>query len=300
MNLNQLKYMVSLAQYCSFKEASKHCCVTQPTLSNGISQLESQLGGKLFKRTTRSVELTRFGQHILPLAQAVLEAKDELEKTAVRFLDPGTQILRIGMSPVVTHPHFNACIHALKDSELWSDVFLKQCFMDDMAARLQNDTIDLVLQPRQSTRPSIYRKSLFHEPLMYLPPQHDLIPAPGEDMVDIKTLENQTIILTDGCGLSDVIKDAFDEAGITFRRYPGQALSYDVVAQWADLGLAGSILPRSHIPKGFLHAKPLFYNAKPILIHYEIVWNVAFNSNGHRQKTIELLSHYLGNGSQVL
>ncbi len=296
MNLNQLKYMVSLAQYCSFKEASQRCCVTQPTLSNGISQLESQLGGKLFKRTTRSVELTRLGQHILPLAIAVLEAKEELEKSAVRFLDPGTQILRIGMSPVVTHRHFSTCIHALKDSGLWFDVFLKQCFMNDMAERLQNDTIDLVLQPRQSERPSTYKKPLFHEPLMYLPPQHDLIPATSEEMVDIQSLENQTIILTDGCGLSDVIKDAFHEAGTVFHRYPGQALSYDVVAQWADLGLAGSILPRSHIPKGFQHAKPLFHQGKPVLIHYEIVWNGAFNTNRQCQKTIDLISHYLGNG----
>jgi len=295
MNLNQLKYMVSLARYCSFKEASKRCFVTQPTLSNGISQLESQLGGKLFRRTTRSVELTRFGQHILPLATAVLEAKDELEKSAVRFLDPGTQILRIGMSPVITHRHFNTCIHALKDSGFWSDVFLKQCFMDDMAERLQNDTIDLVLQPRQSARPSTYQHPLFHEPLMYLPAQHDLIPVPGEDMVDIQTLENQTIILTDGCGLSEVIKDAFQKAGTTFQRYPGQALSYEVVAQWADLGLAGSILPRSHIPKGFQGAKPIFYQSKPILIYYEIVWNAAFNSNAYKQQTIDMIAHYLKN-----
>lgn len=64
MNLSQLRFAQAVAELQSFSRAAEHCHVTQPSLSNGIAQLENELGGKLFERTTRSVHLTPFGKHL--------------------------------------------------------------------------------------------------------------------------------------------------------------------------------------------------------------------------------------------
>ncbi|MDV7339830.1 LysR family transcriptional regulator [Terasakiella sp. A23] len=274
MNLNQLRYLLSLAQTCSFKTAAKDCCVTQPTLSNGIAQLEEELGGKMFRRTTRHVELTPFGQFMLPLAQSVIEAKEELEQSATAYFNPQNKILRIGLSPVISHPHFSNCLRDLKEGGKWMDVFLKQCFMNDMEKRLFDETIDIVIQPEQNQRTYGNTEFLYQEPLFYLPPQTDIAPTPISDPISIEKLDNQPLILTNGCGLSDVIFDLFDTHNITLNPYPGQALNYQVVNDWAGLGLAGGILPKSHLLTSE-SLRPLISPAGPLFIRYQAVWNAS-------------------------
>ena len=100
MNLSQLRFAHALASAGSFTAAAAECFVTQPTLSNGIAQLEQELGGRLFARTTRKVALTPFGAHLLPYLAEVLRAQDTLALQAKAFLEPARQLLRIGTSPL--------------------------------------------------------------------------------------------------------------------------------------------------------------------------------------------------------
>ena len=61
MNLSQLRFTAAVTFHGSFTAAASECCVPQPTLSNGIAQLEAELGERLLLRTTRKVSLTHFG-----------------------------------------------------------------------------------------------------------------------------------------------------------------------------------------------------------------------------------------------
>ena len=79
MNLQQLRYARALAECGSFVQAADQCAVTQPTLSNGIAQLESDLGQQLFARTTRTVRLTEAGEHLLPDIADILNAQAALK-----------------------------------------------------------------------------------------------------------------------------------------------------------------------------------------------------------------------------
>ncbi len=295
MNLNQLRYLLSLAQTCSFKAAAKDCCVTQPTLSNGIAQLEDELGGKMFRRTTRHVELTPFGQFMIPLAQSVVEAKEELEQSAAAYFNPKNKILRIGLSPVVAHPQFSPCLRALKGTDKWMDVFLKQCFMNDMEKRLFEETVDIIIQPEQSKKAYGTSRFLYQEPLFYLPPQTDIAPNPTSEPIFIETLDNQPLILTNGCGLSDVIFDLFDAHNITLNPYPGQALNYQVVNDWAELGLAGGILPKSHLPHSSESLHPLINKEGPLFIRYQAVWNHTSTNAPLIKESIDFIDESLSN-----
>ena len=74
MKLRQIEYALQVARTLSFRLAAEQLGVTQPTLSNGLSAFEQELGGRLFERTTRDVGLTAFGGHMLPFLQAVIQA----------------------------------------------------------------------------------------------------------------------------------------------------------------------------------------------------------------------------------
>src|SRR5690242_5673632 len=101
MNLRHLEFAVAAATERSFSRAAERCHVTQPTLSNGIALLEDTFGGQLFVRTTRKVELSTFGEQILPMIQAVLRAQSELEAGVRSFYDPSTKVVRVGLVPLV-------------------------------------------------------------------------------------------------------------------------------------------------------------------------------------------------------
>lgn len=89
MELHQLLYIIKVAEYKNFSKAAEAACVTQPTLSNQIMKLESELGVKLFKRCTRSVLLTPVGEEIVSHAHEVLKALELINQAALHTLQSG-------------------------------------------------------------------------------------------------------------------------------------------------------------------------------------------------------------------
>ena len=72
LSMRQLRAVVHLAQLRSFTRAAERLFITQAGLSATVRELESELGFRLFERTTRSVSLTRAGQQFLPVAHRTL------------------------------------------------------------------------------------------------------------------------------------------------------------------------------------------------------------------------------------
>ena len=72
MDLDHLKYFVSVAQTLNFSEAARLNGVQQPKISRSILELETELGAQLFFRTKRDVFLTREGSTFLPYATDVV------------------------------------------------------------------------------------------------------------------------------------------------------------------------------------------------------------------------------------
>ncbi len=101
MNFTQLGFVKATARFESFTKAAHFCNVTQPTLSNGISKLEVELGETIFERTTRTVGLTPFGESLLPTILSILNLEEMVYLSAKGFSNPDTVVLKIGMSPLV-------------------------------------------------------------------------------------------------------------------------------------------------------------------------------------------------------
>ncbi|MBL4631186.1 MAG: LysR family transcriptional regulator [Paraglaciecola sp.] len=68
VSFRQLQIFVSIAQSHTFAQAAEKMCLSQPALSSAIKKMELQLGGLLFSRTTRKVELSPEGRQFLPVA----------------------------------------------------------------------------------------------------------------------------------------------------------------------------------------------------------------------------------------
>ena len=96
MNLYHLRYFVQLAHTRHYTRAAEQLCITQPSLSHAISQLENELGLPLFEKTGRNTELTRFGEQFLECAERTLSTLDEGVEELKR-VSRGEGLIRLGL-----------------------------------------------------------------------------------------------------------------------------------------------------------------------------------------------------------
>ena len=99
MIVRKLEYLVALARERHFARAAAACGVSQPSLSAGIQQLETELGVQIVERGRRFQGFTREGELVLEWAQRVVSdagrLRERLQET--ESSSPGT--LRIGVLP---------------------------------------------------------------------------------------------------------------------------------------------------------------------------------------------------------
>lgn len=102
MTLQQLRYLIAIAEHGSMNSAAQALYVSQSNLSCAIKDLESELGITIFTRSNRGVTLTNDGTELLGYARQVIEQADMLEARYTKG-DHGT--LRLAVS--TQHYHFS-------------------------------------------------------------------------------------------------------------------------------------------------------------------------------------------------
>lgn len=96
VNLLHLRYFVELARTEHYTRAAEKLCITQPSLSHAIAQLESELGVPLFEKSGRGTKLTHFGQQFLSCALDTLATLDQGVEELQR-VGRGEGIIRLGL-----------------------------------------------------------------------------------------------------------------------------------------------------------------------------------------------------------
>lgn len=84
MTLQQLKYLIAIAEHGSFNAAAQNLYASQSNLSTAIKELEQELGIVIFTRSNRGVTLTNDGTELLGYARQVIEQASMLEDRYAR------------------------------------------------------------------------------------------------------------------------------------------------------------------------------------------------------------------------
>lgn len=80
MTLQQLKYVVTVAETGSFSGAAKSLFLSQPSLTKSIKELEKEMGISFFNRTNKGISVSKEGEIFLGYARQVLEQAALLEE----------------------------------------------------------------------------------------------------------------------------------------------------------------------------------------------------------------------------
>ena len=196
MNLQDLRYLVAVAEHRHFGRAAVACNVSQPTLSSQIRKLESELGVTLLERTNKRVDITPVGSQILLHAQRALAETGQMEAVARAARDPLVGPLKLGVIPTLAPYLIPMILKPMRAAypgltiELWEDQ--TRSLIDG----LRNHRLDAVLLATPPESPEITEIALFEEPLLAaLPLNHRMA---GSKKVTEKALARELLVLADG------------------------------------------------------------------------------------------------------
>ncbi|EMS72739.1 LysR family transcriptional regulator [Ruminiclostridium cellobioparum] len=108
MTLQQLKYIVTVADKGSISDAAKELFISQPSLTNAIKELENEMQITIFSRTNKGIVVSNAGDEFLAYARQVLEQANLLEE---RFLNVKKQSPRFSVST----QHYSFAVNAFVD-----------------------------------------------------------------------------------------------------------------------------------------------------------------------------------------
>lgn len=101
ISLNDLQYLVVVADERSFRRAAERCHITQPTLSGQVKKIEDILGTILFERGTRGLIITDIGQKVINEARQILHHADLIMELARSHQGLLVGSLHIGIIPTL-------------------------------------------------------------------------------------------------------------------------------------------------------------------------------------------------------
>lgn len=143
VTITQILYALAVEQHLNFSAASRALFVSQPALSLQIKALESELGCRLFERTTRGVTLTASGRAFCeaarPLAVAWADFKSRISGTTV------ARVLRIGLGARVYSNRLFRKIVAFLDNHPEIEVSFVTEAGRDFLSDLREGALDLAL-----------------------------------------------------------------------------------------------------------------------------------------------------------
>lgn len=104
MELHQLRYVMAVARTGNFSRAAAQCHVSQPSLSQQIQKLESDLGERLFTRLKREAVPTAAGRALIARAARILREVEEAQREVADSGDKVQGVVNLGVLPTIA-PH---------------------------------------------------------------------------------------------------------------------------------------------------------------------------------------------------
>ncbi|NYI98635.1 DNA-binding transcriptional LysR family regulator [Streptomonospora nanhaiensis] len=249
MELQQMRYVVAVAETANFTRAAERCLVVQSALSHQIARLERELGARLFDRTSRRVRLTPAGEAFLPAARQALEAAERARAEAAAAVGEVRGPLVIGAIPTVAAVDLPALLRDYRPRHPGVRVRLRVGGSEELVEQVRQGGMDVAFLglPLGSRPKGVRVRELARGDLAAVAsPDHWLS---GRAEVELREIADETFVDfsagTAGRAQSD---QAFAAAGLT-REVAFEVTAPDFITRLVRMGLGISLLPAAFVPE---------------------------------------------------
>ncbi|MCH9798613.1 MAG: hydrogen peroxide-inducible genes activator [Betaproteobacteria bacterium] len=242
MTLNELKFVVAVAQERSFRRAAEKCFVTQPALSLGIKKLEEELEVIIFERSRSEVTPTEIGAQLIEQANIVLEQSNRLKEMAKLGTNPLEGMFKLGMIHSVGPYLLPEIIPILRKSVPNMPLEIEENLTANLEVQLKNGVIDAAVIALPFNVPGIQVQTLYDEDFSVVVPSNHhwanrkLIKA--EELSDEKVL-----LLNSGHCFSNQVTQACPELSRKGEVLQGNSL--ETIRNMVASNLGITVLPAS-------------------------------------------------------
>lgn len=249
VELQQLRYVLAIAETNSFTRAAKRCLVVQSALSHQVARLERELGAKLFDRTSRRVRLTAAGAAFLPAARQCLNAAERAADEVAATVGEVRGRLMLGVIPTVAAVDIPAALADFHGRYPLVRIGLRVDASEELVELVTQGQVDIAFLGLPTTarpRGVRSRELATDRHVAVLTPGHPLATEPevslarlsGEPFVDFPAGKA-------GRAQSD---QAFAAAGLV-RDVAMEVTAADMMTELVQQGLGVALLPSTYTPR---------------------------------------------------
>ena len=196
MTLQQLKYALTIADCGSMNEAAKTLFLSQPSLSETIRELETEIGFELFVRSNRGILVTPEGEEFLGYARQVLEQAALLEDRykggngGKQEFCVSTQHYSFAVNAFVDlikkygHDEYDFSIRETQTYEIIEDVATMK---SEIGVIYMNDFNRVVLEKEIKSHNLVFHELMQAEPHVFISRRH---PLAGRSKVTMSELQD--------------------------------------------------------------------------------------------------------------
>ena len=183
MDLHYLEYVIEIAKCQSISRAAEVLCITQSTLSQYLSKLESEIGVKLFDRQRNGMVLTPAGTMYVEASKKMLQEKQELYNQIADISKGQTGTFSVGVTPHWGSMVIAEIIGKFKAAYPGVTVKIKEDTAEPLMRSLQDGSIDVASMPIVDNS-SVLEGSLLRqiEPLVMALPESWVCDEPKEEI----------------------------------------------------------------------------------------------------------------------
>ncbi|MEU9988923.1 LysR family transcriptional regulator [Streptomyces sp. NPDC048045] len=247
MDLQQMRYVVAVAETRNFTRAAERCSVVQSSLSHRIAGLERELGVKLFARSSRRVELTSAGAAFVAAARECLAAADRAAADAVAATGVVRGRLAVGVIVTTAAVDVPELLQRYRAQHPDVRVALRSGRSDDLVAAIRDGDLDIAFLglPENEPPSGVDTVVLDHdEHVLAVPAGHRLA---GASRVTLHEIAGETFVdFVAGTPARAQSDQAFAAAGLV-RDVAYEAGVVELITRLIARGLGIALLPSAFI-----------------------------------------------------
>jgi LysR family hydrogen peroxide-inducible transcriptional activator len=185
LSIQQMQYILVLSEQRQFQRASDLCFVTQPTLSMQVKKAEEELGYPIFDRSRNPIELTDFGESLIPIIREVLNETGKINVLTEKLKGNYKEQIKIGVIPTVAAYLVPDMFRVWQEKIGGVQLMIEEQKTEELLLSMERKELDMAILAGPIVDPRLRTIPLFKEEILVYCPSVNTKTMDSTELVDL-------------------------------------------------------------------------------------------------------------------
>jgi len=249
MNINDFRYITTIAELGNITSAAKQLSIAQPSLSQRVKYIEKVYNINIFIRDSRDIRLSEEGICFVKFAREILNIEKNLQREIADMHDPEQNVLRIGITQFIRSHLFDSLIQNFYEEHPGIQFEFSEGNSKMLQENILNGKLDIAICYLPANSPEINYQQIFCDRFVLVPAARSSLGRKisswieeGGKTIPFEFLEDEPFaIMSQGTKLYDYVLAAQEKhnIGLNIQHY---GKNHSILYYMAVSGIASTIL----------------------------------------------------------